>query len=94
MKNKLNNKEILSLFWRASSPYKHRRNLIIFFAIVTLAVTIFVGPLIIAQLLSIIQHNQLHDSNNLWMLIGLYGASQLWSSVIGWRLVLYLAWTF
>ena len=94
MKNKLNNKEILSLFWRASSPYKHRRNLTIFFAIVTLAVTIFVGPLIIAQLLSIIQHNQLHDSNNLWMLIGLYGASQLWSSVIGWRLVLYLAWTF
>lgn len=94
MKNKLNNKEILSLFWRASSPYKHRRNLTIFFAIVTLAVTIFVGPLIIAQLLSIIQHNQLHDSNNLWMLIGLYGVSQLWSSVIGWRLVLYLAWTF
>ena len=94
MKNKLNNKEILSLFWQASSPYKHRRNLTIFFAIVTLAVTIFVGPLIIAQLLSIIQHNQLHDSNNLWMLIGLYGVSQLWSSVIGWRLVLYLAWTF
>ena len=94
MKNKLNNKEILSLFWRASSPYKHRRNLTIFFAIVTLAVTIFVGPLIIAQLLSIVQHNQLHDSNNLWMLIGLYGVSQLWSSVIGWRLVLYLAWTF
>ncbi|WP_408912755.1 ABC transporter ATP-binding protein [Candidatus Nanosynbacter lyticus] len=94
MKNKLNNKEILSLFWQASSPYKHRRNLTIFFAIVTLAVTIFVGPLIIAQLLSIIQHNQLHDSNNLWMLIGLYGVSQLWSSVIVWRLVLYLAWTF
>lgn len=94
MKNKLNNKEILSLFWRASSPYKHRRNLTIFFAIVTLAVTIFVGPLIIAQLLSIIQHNQLHNSNDLWMLIGLYGVSQLWSSVIGWRLVLYLAWTF
>ena len=94
MKNKLNNKEILSLFWQASSTYKHRRNLTIFFAIVTLAVTIFVGPLIIAQLLSIIQHNQLHDSNNLWMLIGLYGVSQLWSSVIGWRLVLYLAWTF
>ena len=94
MKNKLNNKEILSLFWRASSPYKHRRNLTIFFAIVTLAVTIFVGPLIIAQLLSIIQHNQLQNSNNLWMLIGLYGVSQLWSSVVGWRIVLYLAWTF
>ena len=60
----------------------------------TLVVTIFVGPLIIAQLLSIIQHNQLHDSKNLWTLIALYSVSGLWSSVIGWRLVLYLVWTF
>ena len=60
----------------------------------TLVVTIFVGPLIIAQLLSIIQHNQLHDAKNLWSLIALYGVSELWSSVIGWRLVLYLVWTF
>lgn len=60
----------------------------------TLVVTIFVGPLIIAQLLNIIQHNQLHDAKNLWTLIALYGTSELWSSVIGWRLVLYLVWTF
>ena len=60
----------------------------------TLVVTIFVGPLIIAQLLSIIQHNQLHDAKNLWTLIALYSVSGLWSSVIGWRLVLYLVWTF
>lgn len=94
LKNKPNSKEIFRLFWKTSVPYKHRRNLAIFFAILTLVVTIFVGPLIIAQLLSIIQHNQLHDSKNLWTLIALYGASELWSSVIGWRLVLYLAWTF
>ena len=60
----------------------------------TLVVTIFVGPLIIAQLLNIIQHNQLHDAKNLWTLIALYSVSGLWSSVIGWRLVLYLVWTF
>ena len=60
----------------------------------TLVVTIFVGPLIIAQLLNIIQHNQLHDAKNLWSLIALYGVSELWSSVIGWRLVLYLVWRF
>ena len=94
LKNKPNSKEIFRLFWKTSVPYKHRRNLAIFFAMLTLVVTIFVGPLIIAQLLSIIQHNQLHDSKNLWTLIALYGASELWSSVIGWRLVLYLAWTF
>ncbi len=94
LKNKPNSKEIFRLFWKTSAPYKHRRNLAIFFAMLTLVVTIFVGPLIIAQLLSIIQHNQLHDSKNLWTLIALYGASELWSSVIGWRLVLYLVWTF
>lgn len=94
MKNKPNSKEIFRLFWKTSVPYKHRRNLAIFFAILTLVVTIFVGPLIIAHLLSIIQHNQLHDAKNLWTLIALYSVSGLWSSVIGWRLVLYLAWTF
>ena len=94
MKNKPNSKEIFRLFWKTSAPYKHRRNLAIFFAMLTLVVTIFVGPLIIAQLLSIIQHNQLHDAKNLWTLIALYGVSELWSSVIGWRLVLYLVWTF
>ena len=94
LKNKPNSKEIFRLFWKTSEPYKHRRNLAIFFAMLTLVVTIFVGPLIIAQLLSIIQHNQLHDAKNLWILIALYGVSELWSSVIGWRLVLYLAWTF
>ena len=94
MKNKPNSKEIFRLFWKTSEPYKHRRNLAIFFAMLTLVVTIFVGPLIIAQLLSIIQHNQLHDAKNIWTLIALYGVSELWSSVIGWRLVLYLAWTF
>ena len=95
MKNKpKNSKEIFRLFWKTSEPYKHRRNLAIFFAMLTLVVTIFVGPLIIAQLLSIIQHNQLHDAKNLWTLIALYSVSGLWSSVIGWRLVLYLVWTF
>ena len=94
LKNKPNSKETFRLFWKTSEPYKHRRNLAIFFAMLTLVVTIFVGPLIIAQLLSIIQHNQLHDTKNLWTLIALYSVSGLWSSVIGWRLVLYLAWTF
>ena len=94
LKSKPNSKEIFRLFWKTSEPYKHRRNLAIFFAMLTLVVTIFVGPLIIAQLLNIIQHNQLHDAKNLWTLIALYGTSELWSSVIGWRLVLYLVWTF
>jgi ABC transporter related len=94
LKNNINNKEILRLFWQVSVPYKHRRNLTIFFAIVTLAVSIFIGPLVIAGLLNIIQHGDLQTAENVWVLIALYGASELWSSVIGWRVVLYMAWTF
>ena len=94
MKNKINDKEILRLFWQVSVPYRRRRNLAIFFAITTIVISIFVGPLVIAELLTIIQHNQLQTANNLWTLIILYGVSELCSTVIGWRLVLYLVWTF
>ncbi|TWP23931.1 ABC transporter ATP-binding protein, partial [TM7 phylum sp. oral taxon 346] len=94
MKNKINDKEILRLFWQVSVPYRRRRNLAILFAITTIVISIFVGPLVIAELLNIIQHNQLQTANNLWTLIVLYGASELCSTVIGWRLVLYLVWTF
>ena len=94
MKNKINDKEILRLFWQVSVPYRRRRNLAIFFAITTIVISIFVGPLVIAELLNIIHHNQLQTANNLWTLIALYGVSELCSTVIGWRLVLYLVWTF
>ena len=94
MKNKINDKEILRLFWQVSVPYRRRRNLAIFFTIVTIVISIFVGPLVIAELLNIIQHNHLQTANNLWTLIVLYGVSELCSTVIGWRLVLYLVWTF
>jgi len=94
LKNKINDKEILRLFWQVSVPYRRRRNLAILFAITTIVISIFVGPLVIAELLNIIQQNQLQTANNLWTLIVLYGASELCSTVIGWRLVLYLVWTF
>ena len=94
MKNKINDKEILRLFWQVSVPYRRRRNLAIFFTITTIIISIFVGPLVIAELLNIIQYNQLQTANNLWTLIVLYGVSELCSTVIGWRLVLYLVWTF
>ena len=94
LKNKPNSKEIFRLFWKTSVPHKHRRNLAIFFAMFTVAMNIFAGPLIIAQLLSIIQHNQLHDTKSLWTLIALYGVSELWTSVIGNRLITYIVWTF
>lgn len=82
----------LQLLWRASRPYKWRRNLALITATLTLAVGTIVGPLIIAQLLDMIQHGQL-QTGSVWTLVILYGLSQLWSEIIGWRIVLYLMWT-
>lgn len=85
-------KTTLQLLWRASRPYKWRRNLALITATLTLAVGTIVGPLIIAQLLDMIQHGQL-QTDSVWTLVILYGLSQLWSEIIGWRIVLYLMWT-
>ena len=85
-------KTTLQLLWRASRPYKWRRNLALITATLTLAVGTIVGPLIIAQLLDMIQHGQL-QTDSVWTLVIFYGISQLWSEIIGWRIVLYLMWT-
>ena len=77
MKNKINDKEILHLFWQVSVPYRRRRNLAILFAITTIVISIFVGPLVIAELLNIIQQNQLQTANNLWTLIILFNGDWL-----------------
>ena len=94
MKKKTTSKDILRLFWQASVPYRGRRNLALLFAAVTFAVSMFIGPLVIAQLLTAIQTHQLSQTSALWGLVGLYAASQVWSEIIGWRLVLYFVWTF
>lgn len=88
------NRDIIRLFINASKPYRWRRNSAIIFAAITLCVGMFVGPLIIAQLLDAIQHGRLGNDSNIWMLVAGYAVSQLWSEIIGWRLVLYLVWTF
>lgn len=85
-------KTTLQLLWQASRPYKWRRNLALITATLTLAVGTIVGPLIIAQLLDMIQHGQL-QTGSVWTLVILYSLSQLWSEIIGWRIVLYLMWT-
>lgn len=90
---KKSNKDTVSLFWRTSSAYKWRRNLALGLATLIFCVNLFVIPLIIAAFLDMVQHNQL-DSNTVWWLVGGYAAAQLWAEVIGWRIVIYLTWTF
>ena len=57
-------------------------------------VSTFVGPLIIARLLDIIQSGHLYNSSDVWSLVGMYTLSQLWSEVIGWRLTMRIMWPF
>ncbi len=90
---KKSNKDTLRLFWRISSAYKWRRNVAITLATLIFCVNLFVIPLIIAAFLDMVQHNNL-NGNAVWWLVGGYAVAQLWAEVIGWRIVIYLIWTF
>lgn len=86
-------KDTLKLFWRVSNKYKWRRGLSLAIAVTNFAVGMFVIPLIIANFLDLVQSGQL-DESRIWGLITAYALAQLWSEVIGWRVVIYLMWTF
>lgn len=87
-------KPILKLLWQASQPYKWRRNLALISTVLTVSVGVFVSPLIVSQILESIQHGGAQNINFLWTLVFWFAVSKLWSEIIGWRLVLYLVWTF
>lgn len=93
MAKQQNNKRILKLFWDVSKPYAWRRNLALIGASLNFCVGMFVIPLIIAAFLDLVQHGSL-QGNIVWWLIGGYALAQLWAEVIGWRVVIYLMWTF
>lgn len=86
-------KDTLKLFWRISRKYPWRRGLSLAIAVTNFAVGMFVIPLIIASFLDLVQSGQLEESK-VWGLITAYALAQLWSEVIGWRIVIYLMWTF
>ena len=86
-------KTILNLFWEISKPYTWRRNFALIGASLNFAVGMFVIPLIIAGFLDLVQNSQLQD-DLVWWLIGGYALAQLWAEVIGWRVVIFLMWTF
>ena len=92
--DKKSNRDIIKLFWEVSKPYKWRRNFALLSSLLIFIVGMFVGPMIIASLLDMIQHGKLNDTGALWQLVIFYGLAQLWSEIIGWRLVLFLIWTF
>lgn len=85
--------QIAKLFLRISKPYTWS----IIGSIIIIALTVIggiIGPLLIARLLEIVQHGQLQNNTEIWQLIGMYAAVQVWSDVVGWRIAIYLAWRF
>lgn len=53
----------------------------------------FVIPLIIASFLDLVQSGEL-EGDTIWRLLAIYATAQIWAEVIGWRVVIYLMWTF
>lgn len=86
-------KDIFLLFLRLSKPYAFQRNAAIIVSILTILGGI-AGPLIIAQLLTIIQQGNIQKYDELWMLAFYYALSQVWAETIGWRIVMYYVWKF
>lgn len=84
---------IFRLFIGAARNYPWRMYGAIANSTLTSLVGSFAGPLIIAVVLESIQAVDISLQGSLW-LIGLFALAQLYGEVIGWRLNIYLAWTF
>lgn len=86
-------KEIISLLLHYAKPYKIRVSLLAFNSALTVFIGAFVGPLMIAVILESIQKGDASLSGLMTPII-LYAATQLYGEMIGWRINLYLIWTF
>lgn len=87
-------KKILKLFWHEAIQYPWRLGIAISNAALTVAVSSFAGPFIISRLLETIQTDQNITLQACLPLIALYFLTQLYGEVIGWRITLFMNWTF
>ena len=85
--------QTLRLFWSTAAQYPVRLALSLCVPVLTVLCAHFLGPLVIARLLTMIS-----DGTVTWQaarpLVLLYALSQVLGSIIGWRIALYTAWTF
>lgn len=85
-------KDTLLLFWRTAMRYPFRTFGALFGSTATVVVAGFVGPFIIAQLLELLQADNLTFDSALPLLVT-YIFVQIYGQVIGGRINLYLTWT-
>lgn len=86
-------KETLNLFWHYSKPYSFRRWFSLINSSVTTLSSAFIGPLVIAGILSSIQAGTIALASS-WAPLLLFIGTQAYGEIIGWRLNLFATWTF
>lgn len=86
-------KETLNLFWHYSKPYSFRRWFSLINSSVTTLSSAFIGPLVIAGILSSIQAGTIALASS-WTPLLLFIGTQAYGEIIGWRLNLFATWTF
>ncbi len=87
-------KRTIKLYLAEARHYPIRVGILLFNVIFTVTIGGFAGPFIISRLLDQIQSGTFTSiSANLGLIVAYFG-TQLYGDAIGWRLNLYLAWTF
>ena len=83
---------ILRLFWRSAWHYPIRTAVALINPVITVIIGAFAGPYIISLLLGILQSGTITLEASLPLIV-LYGLTQIYGEVIGWRITLFAAWT-
>ena len=86
-------KDILALFWRTTKPFSKRRNLAIFFVLFSVVAEGYVAPFILSQFINMLQAGSITLNASIPLIVA-YGGTLLASTVISWRLTLWLTWSF
>ncbi len=86
-------KRIFSLFWHTAKRYPWRVTAALVNSTLSVIISSFIGPFIIAKILDAIQAGDVTLMGVLPSIIA-YAATQLYGEVIGWRITLYCIWTF
>lgn len=86
-------KDILALFWRTTKPFATRRNLAIIGVFFSVTAESYVAPFILSQFINQLQAGSLTPNLSIPLIV-MYGTTLFVSTVISWRLTLWLTWTF
>ncbi len=86
-------KETLYLFWQIAMRYKIRVVAAFIGSATAVLASSFASPFIISRILQDVQANTIQLQRS-WVLIILYVVAQIWGELLGWRLNLFLVWTF